>query len=303
LGLTPATPAVLAPPDPALDDFQASQTQFESTLNLEDERRAKARKSTRTDTSDEEGLDHIDYCRVCGSDARYLPDKRCKSEKRIELLEQLIQGWLVSAVCGTEADKDTDLALLEASLLDDVEEKLRVRQKRVASRLDAKRQNHAAKSVRRGDFGAKDIDNMLMREAMLAYRPLSKVAVAPALGMGLKQNLLAAEIARANQHGRHFKSGSSSEAFKWTSWNNALSKIANCWRSHNVAVVQHAKRFALGFLAEVSSDYIEVGLDFAIVMCRRVLNEFEDRMVKMVPDFSTGNRPWLKSGLPIAKPR
>ena len=64
---------------------------------------------------------------------------------------------------------------------------------------------------------------------------------------------------------------------------NALNRAVECWRSNKVPIVAEAKKMALAFLAEVSADYL-AGPAFALTICRRILNEFEDRMCTLAPD-------------------
>ena len=62
-----------------------------------------------------------------------------------------------------------------------------------------------------------------------------------------------------------------------------MNRAVQCWRSDRVAIVAEAKSMALAFLAEVSSDYLE-GPAFALTICRRILNEFDGRMVELAPN-------------------
>ena len=97
--------------------------------------------------------------------------------------------------------------------------------------------------------------------------------------MGAKSQLLNKKINRAHTYGRRFRKGSHAEQLKWTRLSNALNRAVECWRSNTVPIVAEAKKMALAFLAEVSADYL-AGPAFALTICRRILNEFEDRMCR-----------------------
>ena len=204
-GLAPAAGAASSS-DP-LEQFHSERPAYE-------ERRYR----NRTDTSDEEGLEKIEYCGTCGSDDCWREPSLCKQQHKKTLQDLLLVGFLEEVPVQT---KDVKVeGHISASALHEATEVLETWQNRSEVRENSKANVYARRRERQRGKSKADargsVEVLLTPGTTLGYENISKLIRTSALNLGGTHLNIRRDLGEMVNRGQDYFEGTAADSVIWS---------------------------------------------------------------------------------------